>query len=224
MSSSTLKPTDPLPNANRTPSICDRRAQKRALILDAAVELFAANGYADCDMDCVATKAGVAKGTLYLYFPGKQELFFACVDRGMQEMTQAVQAAAEQATEPLDRIRRGVRAYLTFFDEHPRYVELIIHERSAFRDRIRPTYFEHRDANRGPWRSLYYDLVALGVFRDDLAVERMLDTMSNLLYGTMFTNHVIGRSASIDEQYRAMIEVVFRGFLSEQARKESPSL
>ena len=48
-------------------------------LLDAALELFVQNGYAATHSDEVARRAGVSKGTLYLYFPSKEELFKAVV-------------------------------------------------------------------------------------------------------------------------------------------------
>ena len=49
--------------------------ERRAAILDAALDVFAENGFAAARLDDVAQKAGVAKGTLYLYFPDKEALF-----------------------------------------------------------------------------------------------------------------------------------------------------
>ena len=192
-------------------SRADRRSERRNRIIEAAARLFAELGFTGCEMERVATDLGIAKGTLYLYFPGKQDLFFACVDLGMVQMQQAVRAAAATATDPFEIITRAIRAYLAFFDEHPHYVELLIQERANFKDRKRPTYFEYRDANRGPWRQLYTDLVSAGKLRDDISVERMLDTIGNLLYGTMFTNLFVGRSVSLDEQFNAICEIALRG-------------
>ena len=76
-------------------SSSDRRAQRRQQIVETSARLFAQDGYTGCEMERVASEAGIAKGTLYLYFPGKQELFFACVDWGMSWMQQTVRAAAE---------------------------------------------------------------------------------------------------------------------------------
>lgn len=87
---------------------------------------------------------------LYLYFTSKEELFSACVDWEMQQMQAALAAATEGITDPFDRIAKAIMAYLTFFDENPDYVELLIQERAIFRGRKRPKYFEYRDANRGP--------------------------------------------------------------------------
>lgn len=192
----------------------DRRTQRRDAIIAAATQLFAKAGYAGCEMDRLAAELNVAKGTLYLYFPSKEELFYACVDAGMQALQQSVQEAIANQPDRLERIRRGIYAYLQFFDEHPALVELFIQERARFKDRKRPTYFVHRDANRGPWRELYTSLAADGIIRDDLPVERLLDTVGNLLYGTMFTNHFLNRKVPLTDQHAALVEILFRGILS----------
>jgi AcrR family transcriptional regulator len=51
------------------------KAERRQAILDAALEVFAAQGFAAARLEDVARQAGVAKGTLYLYFRDKEELF-----------------------------------------------------------------------------------------------------------------------------------------------------
>jgi AcrR family transcriptional regulator len=202
------------PESPPTPRTDPRRAERRAAIIAAATGLFAELGYASCEMERVAAELKVAKGTLYLYFPSKEELFYACVDDGMRQLQEAVQQAIADQPDRLERIRRGIYAYLKFFDEHPALIELFIQERARFKDRKRPTYFEHRDLHRGPWREMYQSLIDDGVLRSDLAVERLLDTIGNLVYGTMFTNHFLNRTVPLTDQYEAVMEIVFRGILA----------
>src|SRR5215813_6082104 len=58
----------------------ERRKEARpAELLVAALELFVERGYASTRLDDVAAKAGISKGTLYLYFANKEELFKAVV-------------------------------------------------------------------------------------------------------------------------------------------------
>ncbi|WP_456412448.1 TetR family transcriptional regulator [Thiolapillus sp.] len=59
--------------------------QKREAILDTAEQLWLENQHSVVSMDAVARAAGVAKGTLYLYFPGKEELFLALHERHVSE-------------------------------------------------------------------------------------------------------------------------------------------
>jgi AcrR family transcriptional regulator len=195
-----------------------RKNQRRQKIVEAAAPLFASLGYSACEMDRVATDARVAKGTLYLYFPNKQALFHACVDLGISQMHQVVKAAAEPVTEPFERIARAIHAYLVFFDQNPHVVELLMQERAIFKDRQRPTYFEYRDANRGPWRDMYVGLVQAGRVRSDLPVDRIMDAVGSVLYGTIFTNHFIGRPVSLDEQYHTIVEMIFRGMMTDEER------
>lgn len=201
-----------------------RRTRRRQAILDAAARRFARFGFDETEMDDIAAAVSVAKGTVYLYFASKRELFFACVDEGMRRMQEAVQSAAQKSPEPFDKIAGAIGAYLVFFDAHPHFVELLIQERAIFKDRIRPTYFEFRDANRGPWRELYQGLAAEGRIRSDVSIESILDTIGSLLYGTMFTNHFAGRKVSLEEQHRAILAVVFEGILPTGNRARWPKV
>lgn len=196
------------------------RQAKSESIIRAAMGLFAQHGYDDCDMECVAAKLKIAKGTLYLYFPGKQELFFACVDTAMQELQAAITKARETSADPLLQISRAIRTYVEFFAKHPEYVELMVLERAIFRDRKQATYFSYRDRSRDYWRELYGELIAAGRIRTSLAVETLLDMIGNLVYGTMYTNHFNGRRQSIAQQHLAILEFAFTGLLSPVDQKK----
>ncbi len=215
---------DPLVTAARTSQPqrktvrSQRKNDRRQAIVETAARLFARRGYADCEMERVAAALRVAKGTLYLYFPGKQELFFACVDWGMAEMQRHIFEAAEEGLPPLKRISRAIRAYLEFFDQHPEYVELMIQERAIFRDRKKGTYFEHRDQIRPYFGQIYEQLQRDGILRSDLPVKRMLDAIGAMLYGTMFFNHAAGRSTTIDAQYRSLMTAIFGGLMTDAGK------
>ncbi|HTN75952.1 MAG TPA: TetR/AcrR family transcriptional regulator [Pirellulaceae bacterium] len=202
------------------PTVTARRAERHAAIVATAARLFAREGYANCEMELVTSELGIAKGTLYLYFKSKEELFYACVDAGMLQLQTAVQVAAEEVTEPFERISAAVRAYFRYFEEHPEQAELMIQERAYFRDRQQPTYFVHRESSRARWREIYSKLIAEGRIRGDLTVEQVLDTVGNLVYGAMFTSHFLGRSAQ--EQHAVIMDVLWRGIWSDQERANHP--
>jgi AcrR family transcriptional regulator len=80
-----------------TPHAAPRQRRKEARpqeLLDAALELFAEKGFAATRSEEVAARAGVAKGTLYLYYPSKEELLKAVIS---QRLSQEIAAGAEQA-------------------------------------------------------------------------------------------------------------------------------
>jgi AcrR family transcriptional regulator len=204
----------------RDPALVERRRDE---ILGAAAKLFAERGYAATDLQIVADALGVGKGTLYRYFPSKERLFLAAVDRGMRKMRECVDAARATVGNPLEQIVEGMSAYLGFFDEHPELAELLIQKCAVFRDRKKPTYFEHREANIGRWRDLFAGLIADGRVRD-MSVEQITNVFSNLGYGTMFTNFFAGRQKSLPVQAREIVEVVFHGILTNRERSRRTPL
>src|SRR5262245_15230845 len=115
--------------------------RRREQILAEATRIFARLGFPGTDLQVVADRLGVGKGTVYRYFPSKEALFLAAADRGMTLLRKRIDAEADRARHPLDRIVRATHEYLRFFDDHPEIVELFVQERAEFRDRKRPTYF-----------------------------------------------------------------------------------
>ncbi len=190
----------------------------REAILDAATTLFAQHGFNDADTQALAEKLGVGKGTLYRHFASKRELFLAAVDRVMRRMREHIDACIAGVDAPLDRMAEAIRAYLDFFAAQPEYVELLIQERALFRDREKPTYFEYRERSAVQWRELYRSLMDEGRLRE-MPVERISDVLSNLVYGTMFTNYFAGQRKSSEEQSGDILDVVFLGILSDRERR-----
>lgn len=208
-----LPPTKRQPGRPKDEELQTRR---RTEILEEATRVFAERGFAATDVQVVADGLGVGKGTVYRYFPSKEVLFLAAVDFAMTQLRVAVDEAAGKTESPLDRVAAGVKAYLAFFDKYPEVVELLIQERAHFRDREQPTYFQHRDANLGPWQKLFRELIADGVIRR-IPVKRITNVISDLLYGTMFTNYLSGRKQSLAGQCDDLLDILFRGLLASPA-------
>lgn len=79
-------------NTALSPSTAKRARRKEARpgeLLDAALELFVEHGYAGTRVEAVARRAGVSKGTLFLYFPSKEALFKAVVLHHLSQQLQA---------------------------------------------------------------------------------------------------------------------------------------
>jgi AcrR family transcriptional regulator len=197
-------------------AVCARKEE----ILETATSLFAEHGFSDAVTQALCERLQVGKGTVYRHFPSKRELFLAAADRVMKKLQERVETNITGITDGLERITQAITTFLAFFVEHPAYVELLIQERAYFKDRKRPTYFEHRDVNIERWRQVYRELIADGRVRD-IPVDQITNVVSNLLYGIMVTNFFNGQPKPSDVQAREILDVVFRGILtsSEQERQ-----
>ena len=78
----------------------------------------------------LADRLRVGKGTIFRHFPSKRELFLAAADRVMVKMQEQILAQIAGIEDGLEQVARGIRAFLSFFADHPEYVELLIQERA----------------------------------------------------------------------------------------------
>jgi len=200
------------------PALAPRLEQRREEILDAAIHHFARSGYADTDLQLLADDLGIGKGTLYRHFGSKENLFLAAADRVMLNLRKTIDDAIQDIPDPIDRIVRAIHAYLEYFDTHPEAVEMLIQERAQFKDRKKPTFFEHREANTERWRAVYRELIAEGRVRP-MPVERITNVLGDLVYGTMFVSYMAGRRQTPAQAAKEIIDIVFHGILSASERQ-----
>ena len=86
-------------------------------VRDAALRLFAHNGYAAVSMRAIATKVGVQAGALYNYTPDKQTLLFNLLHDHMEELLEAHQDDITRS--PLDRLHHFVDFHIRFHADRP---------------------------------------------------------------------------------------------------------
>ncbi|GFG73975.1 TetR/AcrR family transcriptional regulator [Mycobacterium botniense] len=92
------------------------RAVREQQMLDAAVEMFSANGYHETSMDTIAAKAQISKPMLYLYYGSKEELFGACLNRELARFIDAVRADIRPDQSPKDLLRNTISSFLRYID------------------------------------------------------------------------------------------------------------
>src|ERR671923_1161874 len=85
---------------------------KRDAILRAAIDVFADRGFFNAQVADVARAAGVAAGTVYLYFRGKDDLLVSIFEKTMREGLTRGRAALADVVEPCERLRRLARGHL----------------------------------------------------------------------------------------------------------------
>jgi TetR/AcrR family fatty acid metabolism transcriptional regulator len=86
--------------------------EKRDAILKAATQVFARRGFFQSQVADVARAAGIAAGTVYLYFRSKDELLVSIFERTMRETLADGQAAIAQVQDPRERLRHIARLHL----------------------------------------------------------------------------------------------------------------
>jgi AcrR family transcriptional regulator len=92
------------------------RAVREQQMLDAAVQMFSANGYHETSMDAIAAQADISKPMLYLYYGSKEELFAACLGRELTRFVETIRADIDLKQSPHELLRRTIVSVLHYVD------------------------------------------------------------------------------------------------------------
>lgn len=152
-----------------------RRADREAAIVAAAIEEFIAVGLSNARLEDVAARAGVAKGTIYLYFAGKDELFKAAVRSLVHPLLEQIERQVAEFQGPTEELlRRAIRTMhldLTVRRETRELLRLLIAESHRMPELA--DFFHAEMAARGlaTVKMILWRGIALGEFRPTPAAE-----------------------------------------------------
>jgi len=102
--------------------------EKRRLLLDAAVRVFARKGYHTCRVGDIAEEAGVAHGLLYHYFASKEELLETVFRENWSDLLEAVKAVEEAGEPAREQLRQVAAILLRSWRRDPDLVRVLVRE------------------------------------------------------------------------------------------------
>lgn len=119
-------------------------AFRRAEILDAARSVFARKGFSRGIVDAIAKEAGMAKGTIYLYFRSKREIYRAVLNHDMESLKKDTLSRIDAATDLREKIRAFILARIEGAEARKEFFRIMDIEsggvamtRSQYRDSLR---------------------------------------------------------------------------------------
>ena len=206
---------------SQTPS--KRELQKevrRNAIIDAGFEEFAVQGFTATKLDDVAVRAGIGKGTIYLYFDSKESLFQEVVRKNLFPMRDAAQihaaefkgSATELLTIHFQRMYLGIHQ-----DRMPQLVAMVMGEASRFPDMADFFFKEIVSSNQELLQNILKKGMESGEFRDNFPVEftqiLMAPAMISAIWRLQFESH---SPLDMDAYTQTHIDFVLRGLKADQ--------
>ena len=196
-----------------------QRQEREALILQVAEEVLMEKGYHETSMDEIAARVGVAKGTVYLHFPSKEDLVVAIFARDMQQFLRAVETAIEGAAASELTARAKLEAVLRFmysglFSKRTRLLSTMYNNTD-----LRHFFQEKGTCMRDMWEHLATRISTLleegkatGEFDPSIPTNVMLSAFFSLLSPRSYERLLAGGAhMSPDELVMYLARIYFKG-------------
>ena len=192
----------------------EQRQAKLRVILDAAFDVFVEKGFAEARLDDVAARAGVAKGTIYLYVPSKEALFEALVRSTISTPLDAVEAditARDLPAETMLRLLFGWFRAEVLGTRKKELVHLVISEAGRFPHLAEFYHREVVDRGMRVLRGVARRAVERGEFRSDELVRfpqlAIAPAMVALLWANLFSRI---EPLDLDAMFEAHLALLMR--------------
>src|SRR6059036_4063647 len=122
-----------------------RDPDKPQAIIDAAIRVFARNGYYNSRVSDIAREAGIASGTIYLYFKTKDDILVRLFREKMAEWVALVRKEVAAEGDPLAKIRKIVALHFRKIEESPHLAAVVQGELREVRALLNLTEMERDD-------------------------------------------------------------------------------
>ena len=188
-----------------------RDPDKPQQIIEAAVRVFARKGYYNSRVSDIAREAGVAAGTIYLYFKTKDDILVTLFREKMAEFVGALRKAIVDEPDAASKVRRLVALHFRMLEENPELAEVVQVELRQGQKFFRGAASQEIGAYFALIGSVLEEGVAEGRFRSGLAVK----VATKMLFGAMdqmATSWVLGkRGYRLVDTADAVAEIFLQG-------------
>ncbi len=189
-------------------------AGKSKKILEQAIRTFAEMGFRGTDVQLIADRAGVGKGTVYRHFGAKEDLFWTAAFEVFTRLQQTLVAAEQTATGAAAKLHASCLAYAQFFEQYPEYLEVFVQDRAEFRGTGPDTYKREHKQLLLHFRGIVERGVATGELRPCDPNKTMI-ALSGLLYGVTVQGCYLLDTLSMREVIEQGVDVFLAGIRGE---------
>ena len=188
-----------------------RTSDKYQRILDAAVEVIAESGYFQARVTDIAARAGVADGTIYLYFKNKEQVLMAAIDSAFAAFLERARAELSRAPGPRAQLRRLAQLHLEMLGAN-RSLAIVFQTELRQSAKFLAQFSHHQLIE-------YFDLIRAevregqrtGVFRrelsDKIVANCFFGALDEMVTSWMLSEHDYPLAGAAD----AVVDVVLKG-------------
>jgi len=193
----------------------DDKSKKRRRIIHFATELFLRHGYRRTSMSDVARRAGVAKGTLYLYFNTKADLLAHAIGVEKQRYAEALVPVINSEDPPRERLRQWLKLALMLSTKMPLVSRLLGPDRDM---RVAAEEWMAVEDSGGGWATMRVEIIGQmieqaagpGVLTDEELADRA-KVLFGLVYSGLVADEAVRAGLSLERYAGLLADMILDG-------------
>jgi TetR/AcrR family transcriptional regulator, fatty acid metabolism regulator protein len=196
-------------------------AFRTSALLDAARRVFGKSGFEAATIDEIAREAGVAKGTVYLYYRSKRSIYWAALQQGIAELDAQTRERVRRAATLHEAIRNFILTKVEYFDERREFFRIYVQELSG--QAARPAYghADFKPLYRRQVRGLQ-TAVAAAIGRGEIRkvdAAQAAGAIVDLTRGVVTRRLMRRRRTDAAKEVDAIVDLIWRGLASKGSLK-----
>jgi TetR/AcrR family transcriptional regulator, fatty acid metabolism regulator protein len=195
-----------------------QRQEREALILQVAEEVLLERGYHETSMDEIASRVGIAKGTVYLHFPSKDDLIVAIFTRDMQDFLSHIDEAINAQSSPKAKLEALYHLmYADFFYKRTQLFSTLYYSVD-----MRHLFAEKGNCMHDQWKIVTSHIARLldegkaaGEFNPDLPTNIMTSAFISLLSPKSYEHLITEANIPLEDVIAYAEKIYFRGIAAD---------
>jgi len=184
---------------------------KRKLILKVAEKIISEKGYTKTTIDEITKKAGIGKGTFYLYFKNKNDLFFSIIKEELENLMEKIKKEVEKIEDFFERMKKGIEIYLSYHEKNYALFKILLQEKP----------FIKRKSFESFWKDFFerWDVFMKEGFEKQVKegkikkidIEDIIYSLIGILHGNIHRWIIEGRKYSLVEKKDTIFKIFTEG-------------
>jgi AcrR family transcriptional regulator/NAD(P)-dependent dehydrogenase (short-subunit alcohol dehydrogenase family) len=198
-----------IPTTVKNLELVDKRREQIVL---AAIKLFAKKGFHKTTLRNLAEETGLSQGNIYDYVGSKEDIFFLIHEFAAGSAMEAMTQALEEVSDPLEKLRRMVRAEFDTMDKLADAIMLIYQEGHILKKPLLRSLLKKERAHLEVFESIIEECVKTGVLRE--CNERVVANLIKSMVDAWVLKRwdLLGHASAMDVE-KTILDLLFRGFL-----------
>lgn len=192
----------------------DMKVSKRREIFQAAEKIFAEKGFQNTTIDEIAKKANIGKGTVYIYFNNKLELFLSLINEGIEDIFSATQKALTEKRDFFERLENLITAQFAFYQENEDFFKIFSSERSRFFAEVKIEFKKEIIKKYQSHIDLIGKFIQEGIDKNilkDMDSKKVAVSLAGLIHAFMLQWIMIGKTYNLLDNTSFVINLFLEG-------------